>query len=351
MGSRENPFSAPYRRLRAALLRIENPRLRGAASFALLFALSLAVGRAFEVVLSDENVKAAEKVQAGWIATLKTFAPLALIKGYADDVSKVMAGELVYVPPPPPRAPIGDEQLLAISDNAAQLAACNLARVEARTPSGKCTASLFAGLSRADCLAHPEKPGCAEVNACAEEVDSMFDEPPECVGLDTSPFSGQLSAQPGERGFSPPPFPGEPDDKGVPIHFAPFFAIFRSITRLIGENGVAPFVAVGQIVLGTLAFLAITHVATKGAHVGFDNWIANLVLAPLCIVGLASLSAFAIQWLMIGALAAFSWATGLAAACCGTTSIGAGVWYCLKKLGEAGVQHALTAGAQPPAKP
>jgi len=354
MGSRFSPIAAPFRAAHRVLQQIPNPRLRAVASFALAFAVSLGVGRAFETVLSDEQVKAAEKTQREWIDSLKSFAPLSLIRGYADDLSKVMAGELVYVPPPPPPAPLSDAALAEINADAAAIAACDLAQMKARAPSPQCAAALSSGLSYSDCLIFTEKPGCAELNACVEERNGMFDAPPECAGVEARglySWTGhmlQLEAAKAAEGegapLTAPRFPGETDGKSIPVYLAPLFALFRAATRIIGENGVAPFVAFGQIVFGTLAFLVISHWGSKGAHVGFDNWLANLLLAPACVVGLASLSALVIQWLMIGALGAFSWATSLAAACCGTSSIGAGVWYCLKKLGEKGVESALTGG-------
>jgi hypothetical protein len=350
MGRRFNPIAAPFRTAHRVLQQIPNPRLRAALSFALAFAVSLGVGRAFEVVLSDEQVKAAEKTQKEWIDSLKSFAPLSLIKGYADDVSKVMAGELVYVPPPPPPAPLTAEELAEINDSAARAAACNLARARAAPPpmSNACLSIRMSGLSHADCLANPDKPGCAALNACVEEEESLFSGPPECVGVGNSLLGGSLSASMTASlpPIAPTPLPGEYRGKSIPIYLAPLFALFRAATRIIGENGVAPFVAFGQIVIGTLVFFVISNIGSKGAHLGFDNWIANLLLAPACIVGLASVSALVIQWLMIGALGAFSWATSLAAACCGTSSIGAGVWYCLKKLGEKGVESAITGGTR-----
>ncbi|MFZ5616186.1 MAG: hypothetical protein ACOZAA_02530 [Pseudomonadota bacterium] len=351
MGSRFNPLSAPYHYLRGRLQRISDPRLRAVASFALLFAISLAIGRTFEIVLSDENVKAAEKVQAGWVASLQSFAPLALIRGYADDVGAVMRGDMIYEPPPPPPPPLTAEQIAEIDAVSARLSACNLALMRPR-----CPIATPGGLPRSHCLVNPEDPGCAELNACSDFAsESLFNTPPECEGVDDArrPFSwtermlqtSAANAALNEKGAPTlTPFPGEYQGKRIPVHLAPLFAVARSITRIIGENGVAPFIAFGQLALGVLSFCAITSAVSNGARIGFDGFWPNLLLAPACIVALASVSALLMQWLMIGALSAFSWATSLAAACCGTTSLGAACWYCLKKLGETGVQHALTGG-------
>lgn len=351
MGSRFNPLSAPYRFLRGSLQRIPDPRQRAIAGFALLFAISLGVGRTFEIVLSDENVKAAVKIQENWIASLKSFAPLSLVRGYANDIAAVMRGEMIYAPPPPPPAPLTADELAEIDAEAAKMSACSLAMM--RSP---CPAATASGLSRSHCLLNPGDPGCAELNTCPESAsDSLFRTPPECEGVDASrrPYSwtehmlqtaGAYAEPNDEAAPRLSPLPGEYQAKRIPVYFAPVFAVARSLTRIIGENGVAPFIAFGQLALGVLSFCAITSAASGGARVGFDGFWPNLLLAPACIVAMASVSALLIQWLMIGALSAFSWATSLAAACCGTTSVGAACWYCLKKLGETGVQHALTGG-------
>lgn len=336
-----NPFSAPYRLIRGAIDRIPNPALRSVAAFTLMFAASLGIGRAFEVVLSDEQVKAADKTQKEWIASLKSFTPLSLVEGYADDVSKVMAGELVYVPPPPSPTPA------ELFEDAAAHGACLRAMVRRHASSSQCIEALSSGLSHADCLVYPEKPGCAELNACAKEQDTMFDEPAECVGVETMSVNSlggltTLGAPAPAAPIETLPLLGELAKNGVPVYFAPLAALFRSATRLINENDVSPFVAIGQIILGGLAFCAIMSADSKGERIGFEGFLGNLMIAPICIVALASVSALAAQWLMIGAVSAFSWATSLAAACCGTTSFGAACWYCIKKLGETGVEHALT---------
>ncbi len=344
MGTNANPFAAPFRVAHAILQRIPDPRVRRAASFILAFAVSLAVGRAFEVVLSDEQVIAAEKAQKQWIETLASFAPLSLVKGYAADFRAVMAGDLVYVAPEPPPT-LTDEAQAEINAGAAAIAACNLARF-APEPSAACADVFASGLSSSDCLVHPENPGCAALNACAEERDTLFKTPPECVGVGDGALYNYLGVSRLNGDLASPltVAPTESASVSVPIYFAPIAATFRSVTRIIGENKVAPFIAIGQVAIGALAFLVITHIGSNGARLGFDDALGNLLFAPACIVFLASLSALIIQWLMIGALGAFSWATSLAAACCGTSSVGAALWYCLKKLGEKGVEGALTSG-------
>jgi hypothetical protein len=325
MGTNANPLSAPYRALRALAARIPNPGARAAASFALAFAVSLGVGRAFEIALSDKQVIAAVDVQKQWMASLRAFTPLALAAGYVGDISAVRRGELQYRPPPK-LIPFDPASAVARTDCLADL-------IEAQAAERACYAAA-PGLSGAACLVSPDTPGCAALNRCLDaHPGALLSSPAACA----SPLDPLADIGPRPRDAAP-----VETGAGVPIQFAPFVALFRSASRIIGENGVSPIVAVGQIGLGALAFCVATFIASNGARIGFDNLWANLLFAPACVIALASLSALVIQWLMIAALAAFSWATALAAACCGASSVGAACWYCVKKLGEKGAEHVLT---------
>jgi hypothetical protein len=68
----------------------------------------------------------------------------------------------------------------------------------------------------------------------------------------------------------------------------------------------------------------------------------NIWLWPLAVVVSASVIAFALQMLMLGALFLFQWLTGLAALAAGATGVTGVCWYCVAKLGEKGAEHALT---------
>ena len=64
--------------------------------------------------------------------------------------------------------------------------------------------------------------------------------------------------------------------------------------------------------------------------------------SPLAIVALASLIGMVLWGLMMGALYALSWITGLAATAAGATGVVGFCWLCLTELTKKGAEHVIT---------
>lgn len=120
---------------------------------------------------------------------------------------------------------------------------------------------------------------------------------------------------------------------------SPVYALVITATRFLAEGGISALV---QLVLGALALAVFNFQRTKGEGIFFDNFALNIVLGPIAIVVLASLIGLVLQGIMLGALYALSWVTGLAAAAAGATGVVGFCWFCITKLGEKGVEHVAT---------
>lgn len=133
-------------------------------------------------------------------------------------------------------------------------------------------------------------------------------------------------------------------DDGAHI-LSPAIGLFVTLRGLFDENA---FAGLLQISLGILAVSSFNLVRTEGSRAFYGELHAsgrlleNLLLWPLSVVAAASIIAFALQMLMLGALFLFQWLTGLAALAAGATGVAGGCWYCVTKLGEKGAEHALT---------
>jgi hypothetical protein len=115
-------------------------------------------------------------------------------------------------------------------------------------------------------------------------------------------------------------------------------AFFATVGALVAAGGV---VGLAQLAMGALAVALIFRYRTK-LGVGGMPPIAAFFLLPIAVIFAACLIAFALKSLMLGALAALSWATGLAASAAGATGVAGFCWYAIAKLGEKGAERALT---------
>ena len=120
---------------------------------------------------------------------------------------------------------------------------------------------------------------------------------------------------------------------------SPVFALVITATTFFTQGGVS---AIVQLILGALAVGVFNFMRTKGKDVFFDELATNIFLGPIAIIIAASLIGLVLQGLMLGALYALSWITGLAAAAAGATGIVGFCWFCATKLGEKGVEHIAT---------
>jgi hypothetical protein len=101
-----------------------------------------------------------------------------------------------------------------------------------------------------------------------------------------------------------------------------------------------------QLVLGSVAVATFNMQRSGGKHIYFEidrsnNFWLNAFLIPLAIIGAASVVAFILKIVMLAALYAPSWITGLASAAAGASGVVGFCWYCAQKLGEKSAEHAL----------
>lgn len=127
-----------------------------------------------------------------------------------------------------------------------------------------------------------------------------------------------------------------PDGHGIS---SPAYAIIFTALKLWESSG---FVALVQLVLGALAFAVINFWRTKGETIFIGDFWLTLILAPLGIIALASLIGLVLWALMIGALYALSWVTGLAATAAGATGVVGFCWLCVTELTKKGAEHVIT---------
>jgi len=120
---------------------------------------------------------------------------------------------------------------------------------------------------------------------------------------------------------------------------APMKALFATVASLVTAGGI---VGLMQIGMGIAAIWIILDILAKRKIFEVTHGILFFVAWPPAVILAASLIAFALKSLMLGALAGLSWITGLAAGAAGATGVIGFCWYCLQKLGEKGAEHALT---------
>lgn len=129
---------------------------------------------------------------------------------------------------------------------------------------------------------------------------------------------------------------GAPEGRGLQ---SPFYALAFTAARLSDSAGVTALV---QLALGALAFAVFNFWRTRGETIFIGDFWLTLILAPLGIIALASLIGMVLWGLMIGALYALSWATGLAATAAGATGVAGFAWFCFTELTKKGAEHIIT---------
>lgn len=129
---------------------------------------------------------------------------------------------------------------------------------------------------------------------------------------------------------------GAPDGHGLS---SPVYALIFTALQLWNSSGVAALV---QLAMGALAFAAFNFWRTKGETIFIGDFWLTLILAPLGIIALASLIGLVLWAVMIGALYALSWMTGLAATAAGATGVVGFCWLCITELTKKGAEHIIT---------
>jgi hypothetical protein len=329
------------------MLLIPDRRLRRIVAGTLAFAVSLAVGWLVEVSLNEEALKDAQAAQARLIRQTAAFTPFRLVQDYwTIDVDAVMHGEWVH--DAGARKKAAEEQAArddAVRDMVEQRDACARARIEAGLRPSRADCARLAvedGVSQMTCTLSPGTAGCARHDSCIAGLDEPFTLSAECLGTGINPLPFPLtppdpeagSLAPVETGFAP---------KGWLLAAVPIGAVVHGATRLASGGPGAALLALGQAGLGLLAFLALSAaLSPRGrAQAGFGNVLANVILIPVCVLGLGSLIALGLQGLMLGALHLFHGVTSFAATAAGVTGAAGVCWLCVKKLAEQGIEKAV----------
>ena len=127
-----------------------------------------------------------------------------------------------------------------------------------------------------------------------------------------------------------------PDGRGLQ---SPFWALAITGVRLWDAAGAVSLV---QLALGALAFFVLNFWRTKGETIFIGDFWLSMILAPIGIVLLASALGWALLGVMMGALYALSWVTGLAASAAGATGVVGFCWLCVTELTKKGAEHVIT---------
>jgi hypothetical protein len=129
---------------------------------------------------------------------------------------------------------------------------------------------------------------------------------------------------------------GAPDGRGIQ---SPVYALLYTAVRLWDASGITALIQLG---LGALAFAVFNFWRTKGETLMMGDFWLTLIIAPIAIVALASLIGLVLWGIMIGALYALSWVTGLAATAAGATGVVGFCWLCVTELTKKGAEHIIT---------
>lgn len=120
---------------------------------------------------------------------------------------------------------------------------------------------------------------------------------------------------------------------------SPLVALAMTVWRLAYTSGLFGII---QLALAALAIAVFNYRRSHGDTILFDEYLTNLIGGPVAIVATASVIGLVLWGVMLGALYALSWITGLAAAAAGATGVVGFCWFCLTKLGEKGAEHIVT---------
>ena len=127
-----------------------------------------------------------------------------------------------------------------------------------------------------------------------------------------------------------------PDGHGLQ---SPVWALVVTGARLWGATGVVSLI---QLALGALAFAAFNVWRTKGDTLFLGDFWISMIVSPFAIILLASMLGMILWGVMIGALYALSWVTGLAATAAGATGVVGFCWLCVTELTKKGAEHIIT---------
>lgn len=127
-----------------------------------------------------------------------------------------------------------------------------------------------------------------------------------------------------------------PDGHGIS---SPAYAFIFTVFKLWETSGLTALV---QLVLGGLAFAVFNFWRTKGETLFIGDFWLSMIISPIAIIALASLIGMVLWGVMMGALYALSWITGLAATAAGATGVVGFCWLCVTELTKKGAEHVIT---------
>lgn len=279
--------------------------LRRLGKACIVFVLSLAVGRVCEALLSAKALSAALDAQSRGIATVRSLTPLSLTTGYLSDLSPASRGDVIYHAPP---SVVNAAITRGNRDDAERRSACRVALGFA--PPGSIP------------------PACAALGVTDPALFILQErQAPRPLDLTATAVAAARGA--GTR-------------VNVPVYLVPLAAIVRTATRVTSDGLLPAAIALLQLAAGLLFVLVVTQSLSSTHTPGLNSAIGNVVFLPIASVAVGSVLAWALQALMLGALQAFQWLTALAAAAAGASGMAGFCWYCVTKLGEQGLEGALT---------
>jgi hypothetical protein len=107
----------------------------------------------------------------------------------------------------------------------------------------------------------------------------------------------------------------------------PMKALLATVAALVAAGGVVGLVQIG---MGVLAVWLVLDWLKRRRNVEITSGPLLFVGWPVAVILAASLIAVALKAVMVAALGALSWATGLAAGAAGATGVVGFCWYCLQ---------------------
>ena len=282
---------------------------RGTRRFLTGFAVMLVVSAIFQGATDEKTFRVAQAAQERWITVMSAFTPWNLVTGYWSDLKASFRGDFSWSPPQrsDEETIAGFELCKSESDRIYLAAACE-------APTSLVTLDYCEKARKR--LANPKLPWCEGEGPQGETATVE----PEAVS---------------------PLLDDRPNAKGGGI-LAPFWALYRTWTRLTYDGGISYLYAFAQLGAGLLGVLLLTNLATNGRQTWPDHPVGWLILFPAGLIGCASVLAFIFKWLMIGALTMLSWLTDLAAISAGAAGFAGFCWWVIVKLAEYSTQEALT---------
>ncbi len=146
-------------------------------------------------------------------------------------------------------------------------------------------------------------------------------------------LQSSLTGETGNGGWSGA---GAPEGRGLQ---SPFYALVFTAAQLWDISGLTALV---QLALGALAFAVFNFRRTGGETIFMGDFWLTLIVWPLAVIALASLIGVVLWGIMMGALYALSWVTGLAASAAGATGVLGFGWLCVTELTKKGAEHIIT---------